>query len=68
MNDIADIMARNMGYENANDYYMKTLGSHLIPYEEVTAIEFSADIDKPSRIQTKDGKWHENCFITGVEE
>lgn len=37
-----------------------------IPYEEVTAIEFSADIDKPSKVQTKDGEWHENCFITGI--
>lgn len=26
---------------------------------EVIAINFSKDIDKPSKYQTKDGKWHE---------
>ena len=39
-----------------------------IPYEEVIAIDFSEDVDKPSKVQTKDGEWHENCIITGVKE
>ena len=26
---------------------------------EVIAINFSTDIDKPGKYQTKDGKWHE---------
>lgn len=34
-----------------------------IDYDEVIAIDFSEDIDKPSKYQTKDGNWHDSFTI-----
>lgn len=36
-------------------------------YENVVALEISADIDTPSRYQTSDGKWHTGRIREGKQ-
>ena len=34
-----------------------------VAYDDVIAISFSADIDEPNKVQTKDGNWHNGVII-----
>lgn len=36
--------------------------SEIITFDEVEALEFSADIDTPGKWQDKDGEWHEGMI------
>ena len=46
-------------YTRANGVQVFECPFSTCEYEEVEALEFSADIDTPGKWQDKDGEWHE---------